>query len=131
MNRIVVIADDITGAAEIAGIAHRYGLRTILSLSSSPLGGNEGGFDADVIVIATDARSYGPEEAARMMKEAMSSIPLEGGTWGVFHKVDSALRGNVKEELDAILSAPSLSGRAGVGFEALVGSFYTVAISAS
>lgn len=114
MNRILVIADDITGAAEIAGIAHRYGLRTTLSISpSSPLGGNEGGFDgvgsSDVIVIATDARSYGPEEAARMTKEALKCLTVLPSDH-IFRKTDSALRGNVKEELDAILSSP-LSGR--------------------
>ena len=33
---IIVIADDITGAAEIAGIAHRYGLRSTLHIDFMP-----------------------------------------------------------------------------------------------
>lgn len=116
MNKIIVIADDITGAAEIAGIAHRYGLKTVLSIfPSSPQGGTEGDLDADVIVIATDARSYGAEEAARLTSEAIKCLTVLPSDH-VFRKTDSALRGNVKEELDAILTSPSLSGRAGVGF---------------
>lgn len=103
MNRIIVIADDITGAAEIAGIAHRYGLRTKLSIvPSSPQGGTEGGFD--VHVIATDARSYGAEEAARMTKEAIMCLTVLPSDH-IFHKVDSALRGNVQSQIDAILSS--------------------------
>lgn len=105
MNRIVVIADDITGAAEIAGIAHRYGLKTTLSISPfSPQGGTEGGAEGfDVHVIATDARSYGPEEAARMTKEALMCLTVPPSDY-IFHKVDSALRGNVQSQIDAILS---------------------------
>lgn len=105
MNRIIVIADDITGAAEIAGIAHRYGLRTILSLTSSPPEGNEGGFesteDADVIVIATDARSYNAEEAASITRKAFKCLTIPPSDF-LFHKVDSAMRGNVQAQLDAL-----------------------------
>lgn len=114
MNRIIVIADDITGAAEIAGIAHRYGLKTTLSISpSSPqgkgqlagVGGGwtEGGSEGmgEVDVIATDARSYGAEEAARMTKEALKCLTVLPSDH-IFHKVDSALRGNVKAQLDAL-----------------------------
>lgn len=108
---IYVIADDITGAAEIAGIAHSYGLKTLLSMSSASC---VDGFD--VVVVATDARSYGPEEAAKMTAEAYKSFLLaseqagnkagkaggEGSDVFLFRKTDSALRGNVSEELAAL-----------------------------
>lgn len=119
MNRIVVIADDITGAAEIAGIAHRYGLKTILTTSAPSTTD-----DADVIVVATDARSYGPDDAARMTAAAKSTAAttataVKSPTASksptaadrcltvvpsdiIFHKVDSALRGNVQAQLAAL-----------------------------
>lgn len=93
---ILVVADDITGAAEIAGIAHSHGLHTILTTSApSDCGG------ADVVVIATDARSYPAEEAARLTREAVSGITI-GEDVMLFRKTDSALRGNVREELEAL-----------------------------
>lgn len=98
---IYVIADDITGAAEIAGVAHRYGLQT--SLSTSVPSANEG---IDVVVIATDARSYSAPEAARMTADVakeISSMTASGEKVVIFRKTDSALRGNVREELQAII----------------------------
>lgn len=95
---ITIIADDITGAAEIAGIAHRYGLRSLLSMTVPTA---TDGYD--VIVIATDARSYGAQEAARMTQEIYALLPEDVRTSPLlFRKTDSALRGNVREELDAL-----------------------------
>lgn len=98
---IIVIADDITGAAEIAGIAHRYSLRTILTTSVSPDMG-----DADVVVVATDARSYNATQAAEITAQVCRELNkcqyLDKGSI-LFRKTDSALRGNVQEELQAII----------------------------
>ena len=114
-SKIAVIADDITGAAEIAGIAHSYGLRTVLTTDvPDTIGG-----DADVIVIATDTRSCTPEEAysttaaiTRKIVKHFSDGTVDasqcagnGNTLTLFHKTDSALRGHVAEELRAISEA--------------------------
>ena len=57
---IIVIADDLTGAAEIAGIATRHGLSTQLTTQpASPLPA------ADVVVIATDTRSGSATDAVK------------------------------------------------------------------
>lgn len=93
--KIVVIADDITGAAEIAGIAHSNGLRTKLVVNTI----QDVAGDCDVLVVATDARSYGAEEAARLTRRAAEGLP-EGAL--LFRKTDSALRGNVVAELEAL-----------------------------
>lgn len=94
-----ILADDITGAAEIAGIAHSYGLRTVLTLPSDDYTAVR---DADCLVIATDARSYGADEAARMTAAALRAVPYNDARDIIFRKTDSALRGNVREELAAI-----------------------------
>ena len=62
---IVVIADDLTGAAEIGGMAWRHGLVAEIQVEidlSSPV---------DLIVVDTDSRSLSPAVAAeRVMKVA-------------------------------------------------------------
>lgn len=103
---IIVIADDITGAAEIAGIAHRYGLKSTLHIDAMPE--NMRDDDADVAVIATDARSYNADAAAEITANAVCSAYHSVGSLGtknvLFRKTDSALRGNVEEELAAIIA---------------------------
>lgn len=101
-SNLVVIADDITGAAEIAGIAHSYGLRTVLTTDvPDTIGG-----DADVLVIATDTRSCTPQEAYTITATITRKIVEKlGDDLTLFHKTDSALRGHVVEELRAISEA--------------------------
>lgn len=97
---IIAIADDITGAAEIAGVALRHGCSVDFSINSVPVDNH-----ADVVVIATDTRSAAPsvaqETCRRLCRQAMSLNPQPL----LFKKVDSVLRGNVGEELSAILGA--------------------------
>ncbi len=95
---IAVIADDITGAAEMAGIAHRLGLRVKLTMQP------EATPDCDVLVIATDTRSMSESEAAIVSRELASNVMAIPGVDAIFKKTDSALRGHVVAELEAMLS---------------------------
>ena len=106
---MIVIADDITGAAEIAGIAHSYGMQVILSCtegdshdceSSVPDGHPSGA----VFVIATDTRSLTEEEAASEIRRITAAQPTTSPTL-LFKKTDSALRGHVVAELAALLES--------------------------
>jgi uncharacterized protein YgbK (DUF1537 family) len=94
---IAVIADDITGGAEIAGIGMRYGLAVELSTRSDircP--------DVDLWVISTDSRSMCMDEAVRITAQTVRN--LQGlGIDCIFKKIDSALRGHVLAELVAQL----------------------------
>ena len=99
---ITVLADDITGAAEIAGIAKSYGMRTSLEIGSFK------GMDADVTVIATDTRSGTVNEARRQVESICTEIRLKkeaerGKSIMLFKKTDSALRGNIGTELLAAM----------------------------
>ncbi len=100
---IVVIADDITGAAEMAGVAFDYGLKVRLVL-----GLDEGLPNADVVVVATNTRSMSASQAAVVTKEVMSRLFMHGAEsvprLELFKKTDSALRGHIMEELEAILA---------------------------
>lgn len=93
---ITVIADDITGAAEIAGIAFSYGLPTRLVMSSASVVP-----PCDVLVVATDTRSLDRSEAVAETLKVINGLSLSGR---LFKKTDSALRGHVEAELKAIMA---------------------------
>ena len=108
---ITVIADDITGAAEIAGIAKSAGLDTLLIMSVDGVcSGSEDGVSvgskisncgkADVVVIATDTRQMSEADAVKEIEALAKNIP--SGSF-VFKKTDSVLRGHIKAECQAIL----------------------------
>ena len=94
---LYIIADDLTGAAEIAGICVRYGLRTSFSLGEFK---SVDTYDAQVI--ATETRQHSLSAARETISKLCEALPP-----GVllFKKTDSALRGHVEEEMDAILES--------------------------
>lgn len=96
---IAVIADDITGAAEMAGIAHRFGLRVMLTTSYVT------GADTDVMVIATDTRSMTADEAVAETRRVAGLLASDPSVSRIFKKTDSALRGHVVDELEALINA--------------------------
>jgi len=92
---IVVIADDMTGAAELAGIGIRYGLKVTVCMEvpELPVGG-----PGELLVIAMDTRSMKrldvDDEMLRVIKAVLRLRP----EW-VYKKTDSVLRGHVVSEL--------------------------------
>ena len=78
---IAVIADDLTGAAELGGIGLSYGLNAEISTKVNPSS------KADVLIIATDTRSKTREEAvADMVKVTEEIAKLKPSL--VFKKID-------------------------------------------
>ena len=98
---LTIIADDITGAAEIAGIAHRYGLHTMLTVYKDGMVWPD--TDADILVVATDTRSMDPNGAMCVTARIAHEADRHGDI--IFHKTDSALRGHVVEEIHAIMDS--------------------------
>lgn len=98
---ILVIADDLTGAAEIAGLAQSRGLQTRLLTDA---GGSAD--QCDVTVVATDTRSMTAEAALSETRRVVSSLirhqVLAPGVT-LFKKTDSALRGHVVAELHELM----------------------------
>lgn len=99
---IGVIADDYTGAAEIAGIGLRYGLRVAYQVAVEPVE------SVDLLVIATDMRTL-PAYAAAAECEALTGKLARLGPEIIYKKTDSALRGNVLAEMEAMLRTLNLS----------------------
>ncbi len=93
---MIVIADDITGAAEIAGIAFLQGQQVRLVCGSTE---HLLSTAAETIVIATDTRSMTEQEAVAETERMASCLPPQM----VFKKTDSALRGHVVSELTTLM----------------------------
>ncbi len=89
---IVVIADDFTGAAELAGISLRYGLKVEVCLIDVVE------TDADVLVVCTDSRSLNVEEAKKITVAVLETI-LKLKPEFIYKKIDSVLRGHVIDEV--------------------------------
>jgi uncharacterized protein YgbK (DUF1537 family) len=99
---IGVIADDLTGAAEIGAVGLRHGLRAEVILAGAP------GRKADLICVDTDSRSCDPTEAARRATNAARMLQSCGADW-IYKKTDSVLRGNVTPEIEAVVRQLGLS----------------------
>jgi D-threonate/D-erythronate kinase len=108
---IGVIADDLTGAAEIGAVGVRHGLRAEIIVAG--LGFRRQAFrhrkpakagtpKADLVCVDTDSRAAAPEEAARRAAAAAKLLRQAGAKW-IYKKVDSVLRGNVLAEIEAIM----------------------------
>ena len=94
---MIVIADDITGAAEIAGIAFQHGQQVRLVCGCDTVTNWN---DTNVItVIATDTRSMTAVDAVAETRRV--AVPFTN--CHIFKKTDSALRGHVVEELTALM----------------------------
>jgi len=91
-SKIGVIADDFTGAAELAGISLRYGLSVSVHLDNS-LEDN-----ADVVIVSTDSRSMQKAAAIYCTADAVEAM-LEHQPAILYKKIDSVLRGYVIDEI--------------------------------
>lgn len=93
---IGVIADDLTGAAELGAVGLRHGLRAEIVRSGEPSG------RADLVCVDTDSRSCEPAAAAKRAAAAAKMLRAAGARW-IYKKVDSVLRGQVTAEVEAVM----------------------------
>ncbi len=93
---IGVVADDLTGAAELAGIGWRYGLQS--EVVTAPGRHSE----AELVCVDTDSRSCAPAEASERAAAAVRNLVASGAS-RIYKKVDSVLRGRIVAELESIL----------------------------
>ncbi len=99
---IAVIADDLTGAAELAGAAHALGLSAEVQTAWHPSA------DADVIALDSNTRSLPAVEAEAKVRADASAIRSSQPGW-IYKKTDSVLRGHARQEIESILDACELS----------------------
>ena len=95
---IVVIADDLTGAAELGGIGVRYGLDVEIETEVNT------NTKAHLLVISADSRSLPEKEAVALMATITKDVArLKPGI--IYKKVDSVMRGHIVEELKVQMEA--------------------------
>jgi uncharacterized protein YgbK (DUF1537 family) len=94
---LAVLADDFTGAAEVAAIGRRYGLVAEVHTSF------QSSSDADLVVVDTHTRSSIRADAGRRVAEELARLRAAGVECVYYKKVDSVLRGHVIEELSRLL----------------------------
>lgn len=99
---VVVIADDLTGACEIAGVAWRHGIRAVVTLGSAP-----SKFDEGALVIDTETRLEPAARAARTLRSIGRAVAKYPGA-RIFKKTDSALRGPLRAEVETLADALKL-----------------------
>jgi uncharacterized protein YgbK (DUF1537 family) len=93
---LVVLADDVTGAADTAARLFAAGLPASIVL--------EGRLPDSVAALTSDSRHLEPGPAAERVRATLRAADAPpGAVW--YKKIDSTLRGNIAAELDALLDA--------------------------
>lgn len=102
MKQIVIVADDLTGACDTGIQFRKRGLQTRVLV-------DPGSCDMlqpeafPVYSINTDTRSASPEQARKITEELLEQL-LQIGEFHYYKKVDSVLRGNIAQELEAFFT---------------------------
>lgn len=100
MKNVLVFADDLTGAAEIAGIGYRHGLPT--RLLRDPI--LQTRIEPGLTVLDTDSRLLPPHDAARAVQRFIAGLnPSDFDL--IYKKTDSVMRGPLLAEIQALMSA--------------------------
>ncbi|MBZ4682971.1 MAG: D-threonate/D-erythronate kinase [Fusobacteriaceae bacterium] len=92
--KISIIADDFTGANDIGIQLKKYGLKVITKTYNTKIS-----VKSDVEIISTESRNIDKKQAYERVKNSFLEIKASDK---FFKKIDSTLRGNIKEELKAI-----------------------------
>ncbi|NPV04473.1 MAG: four-carbon acid sugar kinase family protein [Syntrophaceae bacterium] len=99
-NKIVVLADDLTGANDTGVQFAKQGLKSLvlISLPDSP-----SDLDEDVLIVDTQSRALTPAEAYEKVAQAVGLFKERGPFRALYKKIDSTLRGNLGSEIDALM----------------------------
>jgi len=101
---LIIVADDLTGAADSAARCYHAGLTADIYLLPP-----EQALPSGAVAFNTDSRYLSPKEAAKQVSSMLGALPLsQPVTW--YKKIDSTLRGNISAELDAMLALSTPQG---------------------
>ena len=103
MERLLMIADDMTGALD-AGVAFASSGARVCVGQGCYFTSDPEAAECGVVVSVVPTRHVSPSEAYDMVRETVErAAPL--GFSVIFKKTDSALRGNIGAELEAVMDA--------------------------
>ena len=100
-----VIADDFTGATDVAGMLVQAGMSTLLTVGVPEAGAT---LDANAVVVALKSRTTAPEDAVRDSLAALARLQAAGCRhfyFKVCSTFDSTPRGNIGPVADALMAA--------------------------
>ncbi|CAN7366059.1 four-carbon acid sugar kinase family protein [Caballeronia sp. LjRoot34] len=98
---MLIVADDLSGAADCAIAFAGAGRRTVVTLETSGVIHAAAEADnADVIAADTDSRRLSPQDAAQRTADAFNALKAPGRR--LYKKIDSTLRGNWTAEVAAL-----------------------------
>ena len=99
MRKILILADDLSGAADCANACMSSGLSALVSFDEL-----DHDFETEVLSIDCDTRHLSPPEAVARITRVMRSSQLRPSEGILFKKVDSTLRGNIASEIHTVLA---------------------------
>jgi 3-dehydrotetronate 4-kinase len=100
-----VIADDFTGATDVAGMLVQTGMNTLLTIGVPEAGA---ALDADAVVVALKSRTTAPADAVRESLAALERLQAVGCKrfyFKVCSTFDSTPRGNIGPVAQALMAA--------------------------
>ena len=105
LQRVGVVADDLTGAADATLAFWQHGFATFILLD-----GKDDTFlqENAVVTIDTDSRHVSPQESATRVTAAVRRLRAMGMRT-LYKKIDSTLRGNPGAEIEAMMRATNIS----------------------
>lgn len=104
MASILIIADDLSGAADCASAYAKAGRQTLVVIDRDAAGDTGG---ADVVALDADSRRMPASQAARLHSDLYARYAAPGQV--LYKKIDSTLRGNFAAEIAAIAGAAGLA----------------------
>ncbi|MEM4245916.1 MAG: four-carbon acid sugar kinase family protein, partial [Candidatus Bathyarchaeia archaeon] len=107
--RLVLVADDLTGANDTGVQFTKHGLETVVitDLASLPRAMKE----AEVVVVDTETRGCAPDTSYNKLRRVGEEVKKIGAPV-IYKKIDSTLRGNIGQELDALMDALNMESSA-------------------
>jgi 4-hydroxythreonine-4-phosphate dehydrogenase len=106
MPRVLIIADDLSGAADCASAFFKAGLETLVVIDRDA-GQSADTAAAQVIAIDADTRRLPGAEAAEIQLAVLERYRAAGPR--LYKKIDSTLRGNFAQELGAFIARVGLA----------------------
>lgn len=99
-TRLVIVADDLTGAADSAARCYGAGLPASVIVAAPQA------LPPGCLACSSDSRYLSPQQASQQIHKLLAQLtPLSTPNTVWYKKIDSTLRGNLGSELDAMLDA--------------------------
>lgn len=102
--KLVILADDLTGALDATGPFAARGLTCVVATGGGALG-RALAQDADIVAVNTASRDLTKTDARRAIADLRPMLP--GGV-RLFKKIDSRLKGHIAAELQELRAGPML-----------------------